>query len=261
MLLASAPMIRGIDHLVIACHDPDATAAELEALVGIRCTGGGRHERLGTFNRLAWLADGSYLELIGVEDRELALTQPIGAAAVRALDGPDGGLATYALEDDDLAATLDRLRPTASTFEMLHHGSRRRADGVAVEWWWAAPGQPLAADATPFLIQHVEDEGEWSVEGRLERRRIVHPVGSVVALIGIDVASEDPAGAVQAITRDLALAPTGTGAETVMRFGTHEVRLTSRDASTPATTVRLRASVPSPVASDLLGVRFEIAGG
>src|SRR5918998_1770727 len=110
MLIASAPMIRGIDHLVIACHDPDAAADELEARIGLESTGGGRHERLGTFNRLLWLADGSYLELIGVDDREVALAQPIGAAAIRTLDAQNGGLATYALEVDDLASTLDGLR-------------------------------------------------------------------------------------------------------------------------------------------------------
>ena len=78
-------MIRGIDHLVIACADPDAAARELEEAIGIAATGGGRHVGRGTFNRIAWLADGSYLELIGVDDRDAAMQQPVGAAAVRAL--------------------------------------------------------------------------------------------------------------------------------------------------------------------------------
>ena len=94
-------MIRGIDHLVVACADPIAAAAELEAAVGVACTGGGRHPGRGTWNRIAWLADGSYIELIGVDDREAALQQPVGAAAVAIhLDGAGSGLATYALRDD-----------------------------------------------------------------------------------------------------------------------------------------------------------------
>ena len=95
-------MIRGIDHLVIACADPDAAAADLEANIGLRCEGGGRHARRGTWNRIAWLADGSYLELIGVDDRDAALAQPVGAAAVAVLEASGGGLATYALRDDGL---------------------------------------------------------------------------------------------------------------------------------------------------------------
>src|SRR5688500_3141679 len=60
-------MIRGIDHLVIACAEPDQAAGELESALGLTAAGGGRHAGLGTFNRIAWLADGSYLELIGVD--------------------------------------------------------------------------------------------------------------------------------------------------------------------------------------------------
>ncbi|MEJ7801882.1 MAG: VOC family protein [Candidatus Limnocylindria bacterium] len=58
-------MIRGIDHLVIACADPAAAATELESALGLAVGGGGRHDGLRTFNRIVWLADGSYLELIG----------------------------------------------------------------------------------------------------------------------------------------------------------------------------------------------------
>ena len=60
-------MLLGIDHLVIAVPDPDAAAADLEAALGLAATGGGRHERAGTFNRLIFLGD-AYLELIGVWD-------------------------------------------------------------------------------------------------------------------------------------------------------------------------------------------------
>ncbi len=50
-------MYVGIDHIVLACADPDAAARELEERVGLRSAGGGRHEALGTFNRLVWLGD------------------------------------------------------------------------------------------------------------------------------------------------------------------------------------------------------------
>ena len=58
-------MPSGIDHVVIAVADPDAAAAELTERVGLAFTAGGRHEGLGTFNKIAFLGDG-YLELMGV---------------------------------------------------------------------------------------------------------------------------------------------------------------------------------------------------
>src|SRR5918994_2922310 len=155
-------MIRGIDHLVIACADPNAAADELESALGIACTGGGRHPGAGTWNRIAWLADGSYLELIGVDDREKALAQPVGAAAVRVLDAAGGGLATYALLVDHLELTVSALQGAGSSFGPAVHGSRVRDDGETVEWWVAFPEGSLAPSAPPFLIQHAYVGAEWS---------------------------------------------------------------------------------------------------
>ena len=90
-------MLTGIDHLVVAVPDVDAAAAELEAAVGLRATGGGRHPGQGTLNRLVWFGD-SYLELIGVEDTTLAASSWIGRPTLAVLDrSSDGGLATWAI--------------------------------------------------------------------------------------------------------------------------------------------------------------------
>jgi catechol 2,3-dioxygenase-like lactoylglutathione lyase family enzyme len=108
-------MIRGIDHLVIACPDPDAAAALLESELGLAVTGGGRHPGAGSWNRIAWLADGSYLELIGVDDPGLASKSPVNAAAMRALE-TGGGLATYALLVDGIDLTAQSLQGAGATF-------------------------------------------------------------------------------------------------------------------------------------------------
>ena len=53
-------MLQGIGFDMPTAENPGAlTAAELESTVGITCTGGGRHAGRGTWNRIAWLADGS----------------------------------------------------------------------------------------------------------------------------------------------------------------------------------------------------------
>ena len=93
-------MYLGIDHLVIAVADPDDAVAMFERAVAPAPTGGGRHDALGTFNRVVWLGD-SYVEFIGVFDPTLAATSWVGAPALRALE-TGGGFATWAIATDDL---------------------------------------------------------------------------------------------------------------------------------------------------------------
>jgi glyoxalase-like protein len=67
------------DHVLIATADPDAPAARLEAEHGLVATGPGRHERIGTHNRIVPLG-GGYLELIGIADPDEAASTPLGRA-------------------------------------------------------------------------------------------------------------------------------------------------------------------------------------
>ena len=193
-------MIRGIDHLVIACPDPDQAAATLESEVGIAVTGGGRHPGAGTWNRIAWLADASYLELIGIDDPELASKSPVGAAALRTLES-GGGLATYALLVDEIELTAGGLQAAGATIGSPAHGSRTREDGEVVEWWVAIPDRPLAVDGPPFLIQHAYVGAEWGPQALEDRARFEHPIGSPVRLHGLDIASADPASTGAATAR------------------------------------------------------------
>lgn len=168
--------ILGIDHLVIAVHDPDAAAAGLEADLGIVFTRGGRHESAGTWNQLAFLGD-AYLELIGVFDRSRVLASPefpVGAAALRLLDEGHEGLATWAIAVDDCAATVARLRAQGSPIGEPVAGSRVRPDGEAVRWVTAFP-PTVAPEEPPFLIEHELSGAEWGPEALAARRAFRHP--------------------------------------------------------------------------------------
>ena len=55
------------DHLVLAARDLDIGAVWLEDRLGVRLTGGGKHARMGTHNRLLGLGEGLYLELIAID--------------------------------------------------------------------------------------------------------------------------------------------------------------------------------------------------
>ncbi|HKO33445.1 MAG TPA: VOC family protein [Candidatus Limnocylindria bacterium] len=240
-----------IDHLVIAVADPDAAARELEAKLGIAATGGGDHRGVGTYNRLAFLGD-AYLELIGVRDEAAATRWPVGAATLRALRA-GGGLATYAVLDDQLDVTVARLRGAGSTIGQVTPGSRTRPDGEKVEWWTATVDE-LGPERPPFLIQHAYAGAEWGDEALERRRRFVHPVGTPVVLAGLDIPTGDPASLAETYARDLGLSFASGPDPATLEIGPHEVRLL------PHGTVPVVHLVGGAVAvsAELIRVRFEL---
>jgi hypothetical protein len=251
-------MIRGIDHLVIACADPNEAAAELEAALGLASTGGGRHDRRGTWNRIAWLADGSYLELIGVDDAELASASPVGAAAVRALEAHGGGLATYALAEDEIEKAAAALGAIGA-FGPVEHGSRTRDDGELVEWWTAMPAGDLGPDATPFLIEHAFTGAEWGAAAMAERAAFRHPIGSPVSLVRLDIATADPPSTAATIRAQLGLDFWAVADLAVADVGTHVLRLVPRREMAVPAVVTLAADVDAPRTAEVLGLRFDVA--
>ena len=181
-------MLIGIDHLVIAVADPDEAASTLESGLGLTPGGGGRHEALGTFNRLVWLGD-TYLELIGVFDAKLAAASWIGAPANRAI-AAGGGLAAWAVASDDLRNDVAALRERGSDLSDPIPGERVRPDGQVVRWRLAAAPQ-LDPELPPFLIEHDASSAEWTRADRAARQEdparlttLEIAVGDVSATIG-----------------------------------------------------------------------------
>ena len=257
-------MIRGIDHLVIAVPDPDAAASELERTLGIACTSGGRHSGAGTFNRIAWLSDGAYLELIGVDDRDAAAANPVGAAALAILDGPGAGLAAYALADDQLEHTVAELQANGSRVGAPVAGSRRRPDDELVAWVVAFPAR-LGPGGLPFLIRHVAEGAEWSPEAQAARAAAPHPIGSPVSLVRLDLAAADPAARAGDHVEQLGLAFWSVADLAVAEIGAHVARLMlPRDMPMPSA-VTLAATGPgAPRAAELFGMQINVerlAGG
>lgn len=56
-----------LDHLVIAAGDLDAGQRYIEDLFGVAAEGGGRHDAMGTHNRLLRLGEDQYLEVIAID--------------------------------------------------------------------------------------------------------------------------------------------------------------------------------------------------
>jgi hypothetical protein len=248
-------MATGIDHLVIAVPDPDAAADELTASLGLAFTAGGRHEGAGTFNRIAFAGD-AYLELIGVYDRRLAEGNAIGAAAVRALDD-GGGLATYALADDELEHHVRMLHAAGSSIGPAERGSRKRPDGAEVVWWRAAFDE-LGPDRPPFLIRHDPTAAEWDAEARAERASFVHPIGSPVRVVRLDIATPDPPSLAASYQRELDLEMRVVSDLAICSVGPHTIRLRPLAEMHVRAAVVIGAEVESPSSVTALGMQFDV---
>jgi len=80
-----------LDHLVVAAADLDSGREYIEQLLGVRTEAGGRHDAIGTHNRLLRLGNDQYLEIIAIDPdapppqrpRFFALDDPVMQAAIR----------------------------------------------------------------------------------------------------------------------------------------------------------------------------------
>jgi hypothetical protein len=251
-------MLLGIDHLVIAVADPDDAATRLAADVGLEATGGGRHDALGTFNRLVWLGD-TYLELIGVFNRELAERSWLGPPVLRKL-AEGGGLATWAIATDALEADLAGLRETGSDLGDPVAGERLRADDAVVRWRLAAPGL-LGQSEPPFLIEHDPASAEWAPADRAARRTQEHAIGGPVRLEVLELPVEDVNGTIQRFRRTTGLrfrpSLAGGGARD-SNVGGQLVRLGPRRGASGAAVVRLTGPVADERDVELFGCRWVV---
>jgi hypothetical protein len=244
-------MLLGIDHLAIAVADPDAASAELEAKLGLAPGGGGRHDGLGTFNRLVWLGD-TYLELIAVFDEAAAARSWIGAPALRALK-VGGGLATWAIASDDLAADVAALRAGGSTLAEPVDGERVRPDGRVVRWRLSA-AEPLDRDRPPFLIEHDPAAAEWTPAERAER--VSGPTRLAVLELGVDDLGRTSQSFLRTVGLRFRPSLSGGGARDA-DIGTQVVRLhPTRDRTRPRTTVHLVTRQDLSADIDALGCHW-----
>jgi hypothetical protein len=244
-------VLTGIDHLVIAVADPDEAASALESTLGLAPGGGGRHERLGTFNRLVWLGD-TYLELIGVFDPDLAAGSWVGAPTLRVLEA-GGGLATWAIASDAIDDDVASLRERGSDLAEPIPGERVRPDGQVVRWRLSAPAR-LDPELPPFLIEHDPTAAEWTPADRMARET------GPARLTTLEIAVSDVSTTIGRFLRTTGLrfrpSLSGGGARDA-DIGAQTVRLRpSRDGRTPSATIHLAIAAASAAGADLLGCRW-----
>jgi catechol 2,3-dioxygenase-like lactoylglutathione lyase family enzyme len=141
-----------IDHVIYGCADLDAAAARVERELGVAVAGGGRHEGLGTHNRIAPLG-GGYLELLAVADPDEAANSDLGRAVRDRIAAAGDGLMGWAVAVEDVEPVAARLGTAVST--IARSGLSARLTGVA---------EAMAEPFLPFFI--ARDAGVPDPSGR-----------------------------------------------------------------------------------------------
>jgi Glyoxalase-like domain len=147
-----------IDHVILAASDLDSAANRLEAEHGLRAAGGGRHEGLGTHNRIVPLG-GGYLEILAIADPEEARQSPLGRILAARIAAGDG-LMGWAAAVDDVTPLAERLGSEVNT--VTRQGLSARLTGVA---------EAMADPFLPFFIsrdQGIDDPGTAGDAGGIE---------------------------------------------------------------------------------------------
>jgi hypothetical protein len=129
-----------IDHVIYAAADLDAATARIERELGLSARAGGRHEGLGTQNRIVPLG-GGYLELLAVADQQEAASSDFGRALLARLASGGEGLLGWVVAVADVDAVAARLGTTITTIRRA--GLSARLTGVA---------EALREPVLPFFI-------------------------------------------------------------------------------------------------------------
>jgi Glyoxalase-like domain len=138
-----------IDHIVYGVDDLRAGVDDLEKQLGVRAAPGGKHVGRGTHNALLALGGDSYLEIIAIDPDQPASAEPVPFALDR-LRLPR--LVGWATRVTDIEQSARRARDRGFDPGPIHAMSRRRPDGVLLEWHLTRHDEDPGRAAVPFLI-------------------------------------------------------------------------------------------------------------
>ena len=158
-----------IDHVIYATADLDAAAARLETEHGLKASGGGRHEGIGTHNRVIPLG-GGYLELLAIADAEEAAASGIGQAVAARVEAGEG-LMGWAVAVADVSAEAERVGEPVSAIG--REGMTARLAGV---------GRAMAEPCLPFFIERDPGVPDPGAEGDAGGIRWVEVTGDATRI-------------------------------------------------------------------------------
>ncbi len=139
-----------VDHVSVAGADLKQMQARLAAL-GIPSEYGGPHSNHATQMALTSFSDGSYLELIALQEKPdaKAVAAHYWSKQIQGNAGPAG----WAVRAKNVAAEVERLRAAGVVVGAPVRSGRVRRDGTRLEWEAAQVGQEPNGTFFPFLIR------------------------------------------------------------------------------------------------------------
>jgi hypothetical protein len=164
-----------LDHVIWATADLDAAAERLERSHGLRAGGGGRHDGMGTHNRIVPLGRG-YLELLAVADAGEAAGSALGRAVTERLARVGEGLMAWAVTTEDVDAVAARLG--TEIVEIRRQGFVGRLTGVP---------EAMAEPCLPFFVERGADvpaPGAGGDAGGLQWVEVAGDAGRLDAWLG-----------------------------------------------------------------------------
>ncbi len=179
-----------LDHLLWGAPGLEAGGRAFEEATGVRPSGGGSHPGFGTRNNLASLGSGVYLEVISPDPEQ---ANP-GRRARRLANLPAPGMHTFAIRGSGLEAWRDAARRLGLETGEPVSMSRKRSDGVVLEWRVVYVEDEAWGDSIPFMIdwQDCEHPSRTAPAGcTLREFRALHPkaeaLSGIYRSLGIDV--------------------------------------------------------------------------
>ncbi len=139
-----------VDHVSVAGMDLKQMQARLAAL-GIPSEYGGLHSNHATQMALTSFPDGSYLELIALQDQPEA--KAVAAHYWSKQIQGNAGPAAWAVRVQNMAAEVERLRAAGIVVSAPVRSGRARPDGTQLAWEAAQVGQEPNGTFFPFLIR------------------------------------------------------------------------------------------------------------
>jgi Glyoxalase-like domain len=139
-----------VDHVSVSGTDLKQMQARL-ASIGIPSEYGGPHVNGATQMAVASFPDGSYLELIALQDHpdQKALANHYWSKQMLGNAGPTA----WAVRSADVSKEAARLRTAGVTVSAPSRSGRKRPDGVQLDWETARVGTEPNGTFFPFLIR------------------------------------------------------------------------------------------------------------
>jgi len=153
----SKSLLLEIDHVSICGSNLD-TLRQAFASVGLTSDFGGPHGNGITQMAIIGFDDASYIELIA----PIKLGAAAGSEWAKFMS-EDAATCAWAVGTNVLLQQVDRLKKAGIAVTAPERGSRKRPDGMAIEWMTAVVGSGTPGSTLPFIIED-ETPRAWRVQ-------------------------------------------------------------------------------------------------